>query len=106
MSRHTVSNAERASEAKRQISILDRSLAGPVASVWAQQLFYSGSGRSRVSDDGSSKTKVQPRVRFMVTKTDDAMDSVFPCVAEEWLRPIMQNKFSNPAKMNFQYASQ
>lgn len=37
---------------------------------------------------------------------DDAMDSVFPCVAEEWLRPIMQNKFSNPAKMNFQYASQ
>lgn len=36
----------------------------------------------------------------------DAMDSVFPCVAEEWLRPIMQNKFSNPAKLNFQYASQ
>lgn len=42
----------------------------------------------------------------ILSAADDAMDSVFPCAAEEWLRPMLRSKFDNPAKLNFQYASQ
>jgi hypothetical protein len=33
------------------------------------------------------------------------MDSILPCVAEEWLRPLAQNKFANAAKLDFRYTS-
>jgi hypothetical protein len=34
---------------------------------------------------------------------EDAMDSVIPCAAEEFFRPMLQNRFGNPAKLQFSY---
>jgi hypothetical protein len=45
-------------------------------------------------------------VKFTLTKTEDAMDSVLPCVAEELFRPMMQNRFGNAAKLDFQFTSE
>jgi hypothetical protein len=103
MASATPSTQERRSEARRTIGLLDRTLAGPVASVWAQQLHRANSGSlRRVSDHATDQSS---NVRFTLTKTEDAMDSVLPCVAEELLRPMLQSKFGNPARLNFRYTS-
>ncbi len=31
------------------------------------------------------------------------MDSVIPCAAEMLLRPMMQSRFGNPARLDFRY---
>lgn len=40
------------------------------------------------------------------TTTEDAMDSIIPCVAEEWFRPVLQqhSKFGNASKLAFRYS--
>lgn len=105
MASATPSTQERRSEARRTISLLDRTLAGPVASVWANQLHRANSGSLRRVSDHAGDQAARSNVRFTLTKTEDAMDSVLPCVAEELLRPMMQSKFGNPARLDFRYTS-
>lgn len=97
------------------VTLLDRTLPVPIASLVAVSLH-----RQRSSESGSlgslqSGQHKQPKqgaaqphsTRFLTTKTEDAMDSILPCAAEEWFRPVLQqhNKFGNPAKLSFRYSA-
>lgn len=86
--------------AVRLVAMADRSLAGPVASLFVGAAFGgSGAGPSRPnaggSGSGSGSADVSPThlagasgnggVRFTTTRTEDAMDSVLPTAAEDLL---------------------
>jgi hypothetical protein len=91
-------------QAKRMVHLFDARIAGPVASMWAQALF--GVPAPGMSGTPRSSLEQQPPtrgVRFVVSRTEDAMDSVIPCAAEELLRPMIQSKFADAAKMQFRY---
>lgn len=96
--------SERA-DARRMIPLFDKSIAGPVASLWVSSL-NTPSKKIRLSDGGSQAG--QQRTRFMVTRTEDtASYSLIPCAAEEWFRPLFEqnSKFGNPAKLKFRYSA-
>lgn len=92
-------------QAKRMVHLFDARIAGPVASMWAQALFGVPShGMSGGTPRSSLEQQPAVRgVRFVVSRTEDAMDSVIPCAAEELLRPMIQSKFADAAKMQFRY---
>eukprot|EP00775_Hariotina_reticulata_P012944 gene12944-13072_t len=87
-------------DTKRTICLLDARLAGPVASIWSSHLH-----RQRRDSEGNLEQNVPnlSKTCFIVSRTEDAMDSVIPCAAEEFFRPMLQNRFSNPAKLQFSY---
>jgi hypothetical protein len=88
------------------VHLFDARIAGPVASMWAQALFgvptHSG-GQTPRSSLEQQPAASRAGVRFVVSRTEDAMDSVIPCAAEELLRPMIQSKFADAAKMQFRY---
>lgn len=90
--------------AVRLVALADRSLAGPVASLFVGQAFGGGGGGGGPlggghggsgSGSGSGSADVSPThangnggnggVRFTTTRTEDAMDSVLPSAAEDLL---------------------
>jgi hypothetical protein len=86
------------------VTLLDPRIAGPVASLWTTNLYSNGSsGHVRSSMDLGQRP--QASTRFVLSKTEDAMDSVIPCVAEELFRPMMRSKFANPAQLQFKWCS-
>lgn len=95
--------------AKRVMGLLDKTIAGPIASLVVAHSFggpapmASRSRSGRLSDAGGMQ-----RTRFCTTKTEDAMDGgcIIPCPLEEWFRPVLQNnKFGNPDKLKFRYSA-
>lgn len=109
MAHSQVSSADKSS-ARRVVGLIDKTIAGPVASLMVAQTFGLGSSGSmlsrqksgRLSDNGTQRT------RFCTTKTEDAMDGgcMIPCALEEWFRPVLQNnKFGNPDKLKFRYSA-
>lgn len=95
------STAEKRTEARRMVQVLDKSLPGPVTSLWVSTLHRTSSSSGMRSDvSGAQQT------RFCTTQTEDAMDSILPCAAEEWLRVFNRhNQFGNAAKLKFRYSA-
>lgn len=95
-------------DAKRVVTLLDPRIAGPVASLWTASLYGHVPIARQSSSMGSRSSMEEDRpvgVRFVVTRTEDALDSVLPCAAETLFKPLSQNKFSNASKLQFSYGS-
>jgi hypothetical protein len=104
-------------EARRVVLLLDRAIAGPVASLWTGHLYGSGAahgGGGAAATNPAATPAASARdlrrtssgrkigTRFVLTKTEDALDSVLPTQAEEFLRRKMPAcKFTNVSKLRF-----
>jgi len=96
--------SERA-DARRVVGLFDKTMTGPVASLWVSSL--NTHRPVRLSDGGTAQGGPQ-RTRFTITRTEDtASYSLIPCAAEEWFRPLFEqnSKFGNPAKLKFRYSA-
>jgi len=92
---------------RRQLMLFTPTLGVPVASLVTNALFPAPPRTPRSATKSESHQRRESRgTRFVLSRTEDAMDSVLPCAAEELFRPMMQSKFANPAKLNFRYRLQ
>lgn len=97
-------------DGRRMVALFEPKVGGPLAAMWLSHAILPGGRRQPESvssqQAGSASASSSKGVRFTLTRTEDAMDSVLPCAAEELLRPLAQraSKFGNPAKMRFHMA--
>lgn len=90
-------------EAKRIVLLVSPTIAGPVASVWANALYSDNSKAPRSPHmPGALERRNSRRIRFTTTRTEDAMDSVLPSAPEDFLKRLGNGgRFSNPERMNW-----